>query len=410
MTLALMNQEKARFNQMMIDAMHEKDEKKYMEAMDGLCNVIEQSVLEKAREIADTYDQQVLASRGVRQLTSKEKKYYEKLIEAFRSDNPKQALTNPELVMPETVVDAVFEDLQTQHPLLSHLSFTNTRGAIKFLFSTNDFQKAVWGKLNAEITEEIEASFTEIDMTLMKLSAFIPVCEAMLDLGPVWLDSYVRQILYEALANGLEDGIINNLNTTTGPVGMIADMTTGSGGVGTATFTAKTATSITDLQPATLGAQLAKLAVDAAGKARAIRDVILIVNPTDYLTKVFPATTVMGGDGTYRNDVLAYPMTVIQSAAVASGKAVLGLGYKYFMGIGMDSRAGRIEYSDEFKWLDDERVYKIKLYANGMPMDNNAFQYLDISGLKPAAVRVTIENDEAITTTVEGTVTTQAAS
>lgn len=410
MTLALMNQEKARFNQMMIDAMHEKDEKKYMEAMDGLCNVIEQNVLEKAREIADTHDQQVLASRGVRQLTSKEKKYYEKLIEAFRSDNPKQALTNPELVMPETVVDSVFEDLQTQHPLLSHLSFTNTRGAIKFLFSTNDFQKAVWGKLCAEITEEIEASFTEIDMTLMKLSAFIPVCEAMLDLGPVWLDSYVRQILYEALANGLEDGIINNLNTTTGPVGMIADMTTGSGGVGTATFTAKTATSITDLQPATLGAQLAKLAVDAAGKARAIRDVILIVNPTDYLTKVFPATTVMGGDGTYRNDVLAYPMTVIQSAAVASGKAVLGLGYKYFMGIGMDSRAGRIEYSDEFKWLDDERVYKIKLYANGMPMDNNAFQYLDISGLKPAAVRVMIENDEAIITTVEGTVTTQAAS
>lgn len=410
MTLALMNQEKARFNQMMIDAMHEKDEKKYMEAMDGLCNVIEQNVLEKAREIADTHDQQVLASRGVRQLTSKEKKYYEKLIEAFRSDNPKQALTNPELVMPETVVDSVFEDLQTQHPLLSHLSFTNTRGAIKFLFSTNDFQKAVWGKLCAEITEEIEASFTEIDMTLMKLSAFIPVCEAMLDLGPVWLDNYVRQILYEALANGLEDGIINNLNTTTGPVGMIADMTTGSGGVGTATFTAKTATSITDLQPATLGAQLAKLAVDAAGKARAIRDVILIVNPTDYLTKVFPATTVMGGDGTYRNDVLAYPMTVIQSAAVASGKAVLGLGYKYFMGIGMDSRAGRIEYSDEFKWLDDERVYKIKLYANGMPMDNNAFQYLDISGLKPAAVRVMIENDEAIITTVEGTVTTQAAS
>src|SRR5699024_1492038 len=106
---------------------------------------------------------------------------------------------------------------QTEHPLLSHLSFTNTRGAIKFLFSTNDFQKAVWGKLCAEITEEIEASFSEIDMTLMKLSAFIPVCEAMLDLGPVWLDSYVRQILYEALANGLEDGTINNLNTTTGP-------------------------------------------------------------------------------------------------------------------------------------------------------------------------------------------------
>ena len=409
MTLALINNDRAKLNQMMIDAMHEQNADKYTEAFNGICELIEKDVLEKAQELAGVHDQQVLASRGVRQLTSKEKKYYEKLIEAFKSENPKQALTNPEIVMPETVLDAVFDDLQTEHPLLSHLSFTNTRGAIKFLFSTNDFQKAVWGKLCAEITKEIEASFSEIDMTLMKLSAFIPVCEAMLDLGPVWLDSYVRQILYEALANGLEDGIINNLNTTTGPVGMIADMTTGSGGVGAATFTAKTATPITDLQPATLGAQLAKLAVDAAGKARAIRDVILIVNPTDYFTKVFPATTVMNGAGVYVNNVLPYPMTIIQSAAVATGKAVLGLGYKYFMGIGMDSRAGRIEYSDEFKWLDDERVYKIKLYANGMPMDNNAFQYLDISGLKPATVRVTIENEEPITTTVEGTVTTQAA-
>ena len=409
MTLALINNDRAKLNQMMIDAMHEQNADKYTEAFNGICELIKKDVLEKAQELAGVHDQQVLASRGVRQLTSKEKKYYEKLIDAFKSENPKQALTNPEIVMPETVLDAVFDDLQTEHPLLSHISFTNTRGAIKFLFSKNDFQKAVWGKLCAEITEEIEASFSEIDMTLMKLSAFIPVCEAMLDLGPVWLDSYVRQILYEALANGLEDGTINNLNTTTGPVGMIADMATGSGGVGAATFTAKTATPITDLQPATLGAQLAKLAVDAAGKARAIRDVILIVNPTDYFTKVFPATTVMNGAGVYVNNVLPYPMTIIQSAAVAAGKAVLGLGYKYFMGIGMDSRAGRIEYSDEFKWLDDERVYKIKLYANGMPMDNNAFQYLDISGLKPAAVRVTIENEDPITTTVEGTVTTQAA-
>ena len=117
----------------------------------------------------------------------------------------------------------------------------------------------------------------------------------------------------------------------------------------------------------------------------------------------------MTGNGTYVNNVLPYPMSVIQSAAVASGKAVLGLGYKYFMGLGMSSRAGRIEYSDEFKWLEDERVYKIKLYANGMPMDNNAFQYLDISGLKPLTIAVSVEGQIDTTTTVEGTVTTQTA-
>lgn len=409
MSLAIVNSQKAKLQSDMIAAMHAQDEKKYMESMTCLFELLQKETLDKAAELAGVNDSEILQARGVRVLTSVEKKYFEKLGQALKSDNPKQALTDPELVMPTTVLNAVFDDLQTDHPLLSKISFTNTSGAIKFLFSQNEYQKAVWGKLCAEITKEIEASFTEIDMTLMKLTAFIPVCEAMLDLGPEWLDSYVRQCLYEALANGLEDGIINNLNTTTGPVGMIADMTTGSGGVGAATFTAKTATPITDLKPATIGAQLAKLAKDEAGKYRAIRDVILIVNPVDYMTKVFPATTVMTGNGTYVNNVLPYPMSVIQSAAVASGKAVLGLGYKYFMGLGMSSRAGRIEYSDEFKWLEDERVYKIKLYANGMPMDNNAFQYLDISGLKPLTIAVSVEGQIDTTATVEGTVTTQTA-
>lgn len=407
MSLAIINSQKAKLQSDMIAAMHAQDEKKYMESMTCLFELLQKETLDKAAELAGVNDSEILQARGVRVLTSVEKKYFEKLGQALKSDNPKQALTDPELVMPKTVLNAVFDDLQTDHPLLSKISFTNTSGAIKFLFSQNEYQKAVWGKLCAEITKEIEASFTEIDMTLMKLTAFIPVCEAMLDLGPEWLDSYVRQCLYEALANGLEDGIINNLNTTTGPVGMIADMTTGSGGVGQATFTAKTATPITDLKPVTLGTQLAKLAVDDAGKTRAIRDVIMIVNPVDYLTKVFPATTVMSGNGTYVNNVLPYPMSVIQSAAVASGKAILGLGYKYFMGLGMSDKAGRIEYSDEFKWLEDQRVYKIKLYANGMPMDNNAFQYLDISGLTAATIAVTVEN--TVTTEVEGTVTTTTA-
>ena len=407
MALSLSNMDKTKLQESMIAALREQNENKYVESMTALFEVLQKETLEKAQELANVQDQKILEKRGARQLTSEEKRYYEKFIEASRSKDFKQALTNPDLVMPETVLDAVFDDLRTNHPLLSHISFTNTRGAIKFLLSENGFQKAVWGKLCATITEEIDAEFTIIDMTLMKLSAYIPVCIEMLDLGPVWLDNYVRQCLYEALANGLEDGIINNLNTTTGPVGMIANMTTGSGGVGKTTFTAKNATKLNDLKPATLGVELAKLAKDSAGKTRAIRDVILIVNPVDYLTKVFPATTILSGNGTYQNNVLPYPMTVIQSAAVATGKAVLGLGYKYFMGIGMDSSAGRIEYSDEYKWLEELRMYKIKLYANGMPMDNNAFQYLDISTLEPATIAVTVEN--TVTTEVEGTVTTTTA-
>ena len=53
------------------------------------------------------------------------------------------------------------------------------------------------------------------------------------------------------------------------------------------------------------------------------------------------------------------------------------------------AREGRIEYSDHYQFLEDNRVYLIKLYANGFPMDNNAFLVLDISGLRPATLQVT---------------------
>ena len=394
----------------MVEAMHKEDAEAYKSNMTKLFDCIKEEVLDEARGIVDEQDRSILASRGVRQLTSKERKYYEKLSAAMKAGQPeaiKQALTDPELVMPETVVNSVFDDLATNHPLLNHIRFTNTGGAVKFLISENERQKAVWGKLCAEITEEIASTFKEIDLTLCKLSAFMPVCEAMLDLGPEWLDRYVRECLYEALANGLEDGIINNLNSTTGPVGMIANTTSGSGGIGAATFTAKTATVINDLTPVTVGAELAKVAVDSKGKARNVSDIILVVNSIDYYTKVYPATTVMTGDGRYVRDVLPYPMTVIPSAAVTSNRAVFGMGKKYFMGLGMNSKSGRIEFSDEFHWLDDERVYKIKLYGYGFPMDNNAFQYWDITNLKPLAIRVTV--DGQVVTTVDGTVTTQTA-
>ena len=388
MTLSVMNQTRPQILQRLIKAMHEKNEDNYADALSELMLDVEQSVMEQARELVAQNDSQILASRGVRQLTSAENKYYEKVIEAMKTNDPKQALTNLDVVMPETVIDSVFEELRTNHPLLSKINFQNTQSMIKFLINKNPYQKALWGKLTAAITQELSSEFDEVNMETLKLTAFLVVSKDMLALGPVWLDKYVREVLFEALANGIEDSVINNLKSDTGSIGMIADLTKGTASNNVITYTAKTATAITDLSPETVGTILAGLAKDTNGKARSIKDVILCVNPADYFTKVFPATTVMGGDGTYRNDVLPYPMTVIQTPSIAEGKAVIGLGYRYFHGLAKTSKEGKIEYSDEYQFLEDNRVYVIRMYGNGMPLDNNAFAYLDISGLKPAVVKV----------------------
>ena len=63
------------------------------------------------------------------------------------------------------------------------------------------------------------------------------------------------------------------------------------------------------------------------------------------------------------------------------------------MGIGAGS-SGTIEYSDEYQFLEDNRVYITKMYGTGRPKDNNAFLYLDISKMKPLPLKVEVTNTE----------------
>ena len=356
----------------------------FYQQFDKMLEVIGEEVAgqyeQKLNDLQQEMDSRILTARGVRQLTSKEREYYQKVAEAMKSSNPKQALANLDVVMPKTIIDSVFEDLRTNHPLLSKINFMASGGAIKLMMNTDGGHVAVWGKLTAEIVKELTSGFKEVSTVLCKLSAFVPVSKDMLDLGPEWLDKYVREILYEATANGLEVGIIAG-DGADQPIGMIRQVGEGVSVVD-GKYPEKEAIALTEIDPNSIGALLGTMAVGPNGKARQVKDVIFIVNHQDYFTKVMPATTVMAPDGTYRNDVMPYPMSIIPTGAVESGKAVMGLAYRYFAAAGT-AKQGKIEYSDDYRFLEDERVYLIKLFANGMPKDNNAFQVLDISNLLP---------------------------
>ena len=378
----------------MMQALKDNDQQAFVDSfnqmMESIGDEIKQQYEEQVESLKSQVDTQVLANRGVRQLTTKEKEFYQKFGEAIKAKDPRQALANLDVVMPETVITAVFDELQTSHPLLSRISFTYTGAAIKMLMNTNGYQCAAWGELCDEIIQELTSGFKEVDTGLFKLSAFMPVCKAMLELGPEWLDSYVRQVLYEGFSNGMEYGVVAGSGNKE-PIGMIrqvGDDVQVSGGV----YPEKAKISVTDLSVGTLGNLLSMIAVDPNGKPRRVQDLILVVSPQDYFQKVMPATTVMAPDGTFRNDVLPYPIAVVQSPAVDNGEAVLGMGYKYFGAAG-SSTSGNIEYSDHYKFLEDRRYYLIKGYANGFPMDNNAFLHLDISGLRPLTYKVTVVDE-----------------
>lgn len=378
-------------------AVNAGDEAAFAQAFAQICALAAEDVREEYRqEIAglrqtietmeQSFDQQVLMNRGVRQLTSEEREFYQAFGKAASAANPKQALANLDKMMPKTVIDNVFRDLATKHPLLSKINFINAGYVTEFMVNENGYQKAVWGELCDEIVKELTSGFKVHPTNLFMLSAFLPLCKSMLDLGPEWLDNYVRTVLYEAQANGWEAGIVGGSGKGQ-PIGM--DKIVGDEAVVNADgYAAKEAIAITDLGPVTMGGLLARISVSPNGVSRPVQRPIMVVNYTDYFQKVFPATTLMASDGTFRRDVLPFPVDIVPSAGLEQqGKARFGDASRY-LALAGSPKDGNIDYSDHAQYLQNRRIYVIRGYGNGMPMDNNAFLNLDISGLKPIVWKV----------------------
>lgn len=339
-------------------------------------------------------DEKILAQRGFRQLTQKEKNYYEKLIEAGKRKDPKQAMTELITVeaMPETIIEDVYRELTEEHPLLAKINFQNVKYLTKWILNDHTKQAAAWGEINSEITKEIESSFKTVEITQCKLTAFAVIEKDMLDLGPVFLDNYIRTFLKEALYCALEEGILTG-NGLSMPIGLNRNIGKGVNFNTETGYPEKESVKVTSFLPAEYGPLVAKLAVSESGRMRKFDEVTLVCNQVDYLTKVMPATTVMTTSGTYATNLFPFPTSVVRSNELATGKAILFLPEEYFMGVGT-TKDGTIEYSDEFKFLEDKRTFKIKMHAMGKAFDNTVAIVLDISKLSPAYVTV-LNKEEA---------------
>jgi HK97 family phage major capsid protein len=383
--------EKQSVNQL-VAAMKSGDDKEIQKAWEALHNSIAEQVRNDFADLQESHDAAVLAQRGYRQLTSKETKWYQKVIGALKSSDPKQAFTaiigseNEEDLMPTTIIEDVYKNLQEEHPLLKAINFQYVGYITKWILNDHSAQNAVWGKITDGIMKEITSSFKVVDINQNKLSAYAIIELGMLDLGPTFLDGYIRTVLSEAIMAGLEVAIVSGTGVNE-PVGLIKDIHEGVSFSSTTGYPDKAKVSIANFTPESYGAVLAQLATTENGHKRKFTEVCLIVNQTDYLTKVMPATTVLNANGTYVNDLFPFPTTVYISNALEDGDAVLFLKDEYFMGMG-GSKNGVIEYSDEYKFIEDQRVFKIKQYGAGRAFDNTSALYLDISKLEPAYITV----------------------
>lgn len=324
---------------------------------------IQQELIEEAKAFnIENADASILAQRGFKPLTAAERKYYNEVQDKHSFDG---------LELPKTVFERVFEDLTKNHPLLSEINFVNVTGVTEWVVRKDDVEAAWWGKLCDEIKKKLDNAFETIKTDLYKVSAYVPVCKAMLALGPEWLDRYVRTILGESIALAMEKAIIAGEGGEE-PIGIIKKIADVSGGKNQD----KEAKALADFSPESIGGEiLAPLAKGKNGLGR----LILIVNSTDYYKKFYPLFNIQDENGVYHKQNLPFDGKVIESIYMPEGKMVVGEAKNYFMGIGS---ALKIEHSDEYRFLEEQRVYIAKQYANGRPRKDEDFLVFDITATK----------------------------
>ena len=347
------------------------DTEGFTNAMDEYAIEIQSSILEDAmmaqRASLGMNDLYSKKEYNLRPLSTEEEKFYMAVEGNTFANTP----------MPKTVFDRVFEDLRVEHSLLSKIQFVNVTGVTEWSMRNGDVQPAQWGKLVDSIKKQLDMSFKVENLTLNKLSAFVNMCKSMLVLGPVWLDRFVREMLMESIQLGAENAIVAGTGIDQ-PIGMIKNLAAAVDPV--TGYADKVPVAITDLTPKTIGSKIiAPMTKNGTVKVD-VKDIVFIVNPLDYWSSIFSALAFRTPDGNYLLDKTAIGAALDQSAAVPVGKMIVGKSKNYFFGLGMNTK---IDHSDEYRFLEDDRVYIARMYGHGKPMDNTSFEVFDITGVDP---------------------------
>lgn len=363
----------------------------FQEAQMQLCETIEQQF----NQYGNLTDIAVLQQRGLRALTSEENDWYQKFIGAVRTD-AKQAITGLTAAMPVTIIDRVIEDMKKNHPLLDAITIQNAAGAQKLVMNGVQMASKLggWGQITSAISTELAGQIKVVDVTVAKYTAYFIIPKDYVKFNftfaPMWVDQYIRIILSESIAFGLEKTIVSG-DGNNQFIGMDRDITS----VSNNAYTAKSAVAITNWGD-DYASVIAGMAKDDNNDDRNVPEALLIVNPQDNIKKIRKAQNVITHAGILDMISHTWPTKVVTSSMMAEGKAIAGIAANYFAAIN-GGNSGIIEFDDSNQFLQDNRIYTTRVYGNGQPVDNKSFALLDISNV----------TDPALPVEVKGTVNTK---
>ncbi|WP_273128960.1 phage major capsid protein [Bacillus weihaiensis] len=354
----------------------EQIETAWVAMQDALVNSLTTQITNQVA--ANTVDQVVLANRGADVMTTEERTFFNEVV---KSDG-----FTDELVLPETIVERIYDDLTTEHPILSVINFQNL-GTITLTTITSEYEgAAVWGPIFGDIKGQLDAAFKQENIAQSKLTAFVVLPKDLAKFGPSWVKAYVQAQITETYAVALESAVINGAGPTKyQPIGLIRDLqaavdpTNGHAKKAvTGTLTLADDGKIID-EFAGIGGVLS---VKQNGKPLNVDGkVALIINPTDSW-KLRAKFTTRNAQGAFITNV-PFDFQIITSLFATAGEVIAFVTDRYdaYRGGGVEVK----EY-DQTLALEDCNLHIAKTFAFGKPRDNKvaAIYTLDIPQSEPA--------------------------
>ncbi|MGN4807885.1 phage major capsid protein [Bacillus cereus group sp. MYBK108-2] len=334
--------------------------------IEALATDVRTDILNQVNE--SMVDRSIMQSRGANVLTSEEMKFFNAVVEegGFKSTEN----------LPKTTQERIFDDLVEDHPFLQHIGLENLGAVTEFIYGDPE-GAAVWGPLFDGIKGQLNATFRKDSISQLKLTAFIPLANDMLKLGPVWVERYVRTMITEAMKVGLERGFVAGTGKNE-PIGLLKDP---SGSVvngvypdkkpvGTLTFEPGRKT-INELKGVVklLAKKLNADGSDADRPKNIAGKVVMVTNPFDTFD-IQANATIQNAAGVYVTSLPFNPI-LTESVFVPQGKVLFFVKGQYVAAMGGTEPIKKYE---ETLALEDATVYIAKQYATGKPKDKYTSQ------------------------------------
>lgn len=343
---------------------------------------------EKAEQVRNEYeelkhvtDNSILATRGIHVLTATETKYYNEVEKTgqFPADE----------LLPETVIERVFNDIQQDRPLLRMIRFTPGVGRQKVITSKR-FGKAVWGPLHRDLEGQLDMTFDATETELRSLTAFFLISNDTLDLGARWIDRYIRLCLKEAIQEAWEEAIVAGTGNNE-PIGLLKDL---DGAVVGGKYPDKAVTGeLTFADASTMVKEFGQILkdlssytvryTDLAGdektetKQRKVAGKVkLIINPANYYDIVTKVTT-QNANGVFVSNFPFIPQdNIVESEFVPEGKLIAFLDGEYDAQAAYQNRV--YVYKETFA-MKRATLYAIDVFGDGRPTNNDSAKVYDIN-------------------------------